>query len=60
VIDQPARAAIYKQIAELAAKDLPFAVVNNYNDSFAITTRVHGVLPVPDGLVRLNTVWLES
>lgn len=60
VVDQAARAAVYKQIAEKAAADIPFAIINNYNDSFVTSASVQGIVPVPDGSIPLVAVWLAD
>jgi len=58
-IDQGKRKAIYAQVSGLLAKEMPY----NYlfaASFFNITAKqVHGVVPVPDGLVRVRNVWLD-
>ncbi len=60
VLDESARAEIYAQIAEIAARDVPVAVINNYNDYYVASPEVNGQSLAPDGLVRITSTWLEQ
>ncbi|MBI5090615.1 MAG: hypothetical protein HZB15_17625 [Actinobacteria bacterium] len=57
--DRTERAAIYKQIAELAAEELPFIIVSNLNDAFVARGDVQGIAASPDGVIRPAGVWLD-
>ena len=59
-LDPARRKEIYAKVSELLARDVPYNFL--FAASFFIITssRVQGVESVPDGLVRMRTVWLDQ
>ena len=55
--DAAARLKLYRQINNLLARDLPYIFLN-YFDNYAIANpAVNGIVPVADGLIRVDRVW---
>jgi peptide/nickel transport system substrate-binding protein len=50
----PERRALYTKVAQQLMADLPRMYLYTPNNIFAMTTRVRGFIPVPDGLIRLH------
>ena len=58
--DPAARLRDYRQINNILARDLPYIFLT-YFDNISLTSRkVHGLVAVPDGLLRLQTVWKDK
>jgi peptide/nickel transport system substrate-binding protein len=58
-LDRGKRKQIYADIAALLAKDVPYDYLFA-SAFFNITAKkVHGIVPVPDGLARVRNVWLD-
>ena len=52
------RRALYTKVAQQVMQDLPRMYLYTPNNIFAMTTKVRGFVPVPDGLVRLHGISL--
>ncbi|MCC6717935.1 MAG: ABC transporter substrate-binding protein [Acetobacteraceae bacterium] len=50
----PERRALYTKVALQLLRDLPRMYLYTPNNIFAMSTRVKGFVPVPDGMVRLH------
>jgi len=50
----PERRALYTKVAQQLLVDLPRMYLYTPNNIFAMSTKVRGFVPVPDGLVRLT------
>ena len=50
----PERRALYTKVAAQLMQDLPRMYLYTPNNIFAMSTRVRGFVPVPDGMVRLQ------
>jgi hypothetical protein len=50
----PERRALYTKVAQQLLVDLPRMYVYTPNNLFAMSTRVKGFVPVPDGMIRLQ------
>jgi peptide/nickel transport system substrate-binding protein len=59
-LDPAKRKDVYRQIAELLAKDVPYAFLFEANFFSISSSKVKGIEPVPDGLIRLRNVWLNQ
>jgi peptide/nickel transport system substrate-binding protein len=55
----PERRALYTKVAQQLMADLPRMYLYTPNNIFAMTTRVRGFIPVPDGLIRLHGISLS-
>ena len=58
--DMPGRAAIYARIAKKLATDLPHIYLYAPVNTVAMTTRLHGFVPVPDGMIRLQGLRMDK
>ncbi|HEX2890541.1 ABC transporter substrate-binding protein [Vineibacter terrae] len=58
-VDPAKRKAIYGELAQVLAQDLPYAYLFYVADNIVITRKVKGLPAVPDGLVRFADMWLE-
>ena len=58
-VDPTERKRIYGEISKILAEDLPYAFLTYISDSIIAKRRVQGIREVPDGLVRLGTIWLQ-
>ena len=54
------RLKTYRQINNLLAKDLPYLLLNYFDNYSLVSKKVHGIPLVPDGLLRLQTVWKDK
>lgn len=50
----PERRALYTKVAQQLLLDLPRMYLYTPNNIFAMTTKVRGFVPVPDGMIRLH------
>lgn len=57
--DMPKRRALYAQIFEQLHQDLPIVYLYAPRWLFGATAKLHGFVPVPDGMLRLNGVTLQ-
>src|SRR5437868_7875616 len=54
------RLELYHQINNILARDLSYLLLN-YFDNYALAApSVHGMTPVPDGLIRVPRVWKDK
>ena len=58
-MDPAERLKIYRQINNLLAKDLPYLELTYFNNYSISGANVKGIVPVPDGLIRVRDVWKE-
>jgi peptide/nickel transport system substrate-binding protein len=59
VTDPGQRAAAYHKVAEVLNADKPFLVLFNLPGIFAHGANLHGFVPVPDGLIRVQGLTTE-
>ena len=59
-ISQDERMKTYRQINNLLAKDLPYLLLNYFANYSLGSKKAHGIPLVPDGLLRLQTVWKDK
>ena len=57
--DMSQRRRAYGQVTRLLAEDVPYVMLYFPREYKLLSTRVHGFTLVPDGLLRLRTVWLS-
>lgn len=60
VSDFAKRKAIYDQVQELSAKDLPLMYLYTVSNIVGMSAKVQGFVPVPDGMIRLQGVSLAK
>ncbi len=58
-MDPTERNRIYRQVSNLLAKDLPYLQLNYFNNYSISGVNVKGIVPVPDGLIRVRDVWKD-
>jgi peptide/nickel transport system substrate-binding protein len=58
-MDPAERLKIYRQVNNLLAKDLPYLQLTYFNNYSISGANVKGIVPVPDGLIRVRDVWKE-
>ncbi|HUJ75285.1 MAG TPA: ABC transporter substrate-binding protein, partial [bacterium] len=56
-LDPAKRLKIYSQVNDLLARDVPYFFYYYYTAYMITSPNVHGVLKVPDGLLRVSEVW---
>jgi peptide/nickel transport system substrate-binding protein len=52
VTDVPARQALYRKVADMYLHDMPHIVLYHYRWLWALSNKVSGFTPTPDGLIR--------
>ena len=57
--DMAQRRRAYGEVTKILADDLPYLMLYFPREYKLLSTRVHGFTLVPDGLLRLRTVWLS-
>ncbi|HET7264944.1 MAG TPA: ABC transporter substrate-binding protein [bacterium] len=57
--DMNQRRRAYRQAMEILADDVPYVPLFFPKEYKLESTRVHGFIQVPDGMMRLRTVWLS-
>jgi peptide/nickel transport system substrate-binding protein len=60
VTDFAKRKAIYDQVQELSAKDLPLMYLYTGSNIVGMSAKVQGFVPVPDGMIRVQGVSLSK
>lgn len=50
----------FRAINNLLARELPYILLTYFDNYSVINPKVHGVMPVPDGLIRLDGVWKDK
>ena len=58
-VDPAERLKIYRQVNNLLARELPYLFLTYFNNYSLAQAQVKGVVPVPDGLIRVRDVWKE-
>jgi peptide/nickel transport system substrate-binding protein len=58
--DIEARLALYHKINNILARDLPYILLNYFTNYALAAPSVHGIVGVPDGLIRLPAVWKDK
>jgi peptide/nickel transport system substrate-binding protein len=55
-----ARLEMYHKINNILARDLPYILLNYFTNYALAAPSVHGIVGVPDGLIRLPAVWKDK
>lgn len=55
-----ARLEMYHKINNILARDLPYITLNYFTNYDLVSPSVHGIVGVPDGLIRLPGVWKDK
>jgi peptide/nickel transport system substrate-binding protein len=55
-----ARLELYHKINNILARDLPYILLNYFTNYALAAPSVHGIVGVPDGLIRLPAVWKDQ
>jgi ABC-type transport system substrate-binding protein len=58
--DAKARLDLYHQINNILARDLPYITLNYFTNYALAAPSVHGMVPVPDGLIRVPSIWKDK
>jgi ABC-type transport system substrate-binding protein len=58
--DTEARLELYHKINNILARDLPYILLNYFTNYALAAPSVHGIVGVPDGLIRLPAVWKDQ
>jgi ABC-type transport system substrate-binding protein len=58
--DSEARLELYHKINNILARDLPYILLNYFTNYALAGPSVHGIVGVPDGLIRLPAVWKDQ
>ena len=56
-MDQRRRA--YREVSQILAEDMPYVWTHFPKEYKLVSTRVHGFVQVPDGMMRFRTVWMS-
>jgi ABC-type transport system substrate-binding protein len=59
-IDPKARLDIYHQVNNILARDVPYLLLTYFDNYSLVSPKVHGITLIPDGLIRMNTVWKDK
>ena len=59
-MDPAERLKIYREVNNVLAKDLPYLLLAYFDNYTLAGSHVHGIRPIPDGLIRLNSVWKDN
>jgi peptide/nickel transport system substrate-binding protein len=57
--DMPQWRRAYREVTKILADDVPYVLLFYPKEYKFLSTRVHGFILVPDGMLRLRTVWLS-
>ena len=57
--DMSQRRRAYREVTKTLAEDVPYVLLYFPKEYKMLSTRVHGFTLVPDGMLRLRTVWLS-
>jgi peptide/nickel transport system substrate-binding protein len=57
--DKAERLKIYRQISNKLARELPYLFLTYFENIALASPKVRGVAPVPDGLLRVYSVWKD-
>jgi ABC-type transport system substrate-binding protein len=58
--NQAERLKIYRQINNLLARELPYMYLWYFDNVALVNPSVKGLVPVPDGLLRMHSVWKDK
>lgn len=58
--DQAERLKIYRQVNNLLAKDLPYLFLWYFDNVALVNPQVKGLKAIPDGLLRMHSVWKDK
>jgi ABC-type transport system substrate-binding protein len=58
--DANARLDLYHKINNILARDLPYITLNYFTNYALAAPSVHGMVPVPDGLIRVPSIWKDK
>jgi len=58
--DRTERMQIYRQVNNLLAKQLPYLFLTYFDNTALVNATVKGLTPIPDGLLRLHSVWKDN
>ena len=58
-LDQAKRQKIYADVSGLLAQDVPYSYLFAAQFFNITAEKVHGLVPVPDGLARVRNIWLD-
>jgi ABC-type transport system substrate-binding protein len=58
--NQAERLKIYRQINNLLATELPYLFLWYFDNVALVNPSVKGLVPVPDGLLRMHSVWKDK
>ncbi len=56
--DMNQRRRVYREVTSILADDMPYLWLSFPREYKLVSTRVHGFVQVPDGMMRFRTVWL--
>lgn len=57
--DPVKRTQLYRDVSNLLAKEVPYLFLNYYSSYIMTSQRIHGVKKVPDGLLRVDSIWKQ-
>jgi peptide/nickel transport system substrate-binding protein len=58
--NQAERMKIYRQVNNLLARELPYLFLWYFDNIALANPAVKGLTPVPDGLLRMHSVWKDK
>jgi peptide/nickel transport system substrate-binding protein len=58
-MDPAERLKAYRAVNNLLARDVPYLLLSYFNNYSLAGLNVKGVVPIPDGLIRVGAVWKE-
>ena len=58
--DKAERLKIYHQVNNLLAKELPYLFLWYFDNVALVNPQVKGLKPIPDGLLRMHSVWKDK
>lgn len=58
--DQAERLKIYRQVNNLLAQQLPYLFLSYFDNVAIANPAVKGLVPIPDGLLRMHSVWKDQ
>jgi len=58
--NQAERMKIYRQVNNLLAKELPYLFLWYFDNIALVNPAVKGLTPIPDGLLRMHSVWKDK
>jgi len=54
------RLKIYRQVNNILARDLPYLLLTYFDNYSLVSAKIHDIPLVPDGLLRLQSVWKDQ